>query len=163
MGGKRKFFCVCFLMFSEVGIIDEADMTLIGKSMDQFCFLFDEENQQIVFKPSSFFGRIRNTNDLPNYIKEFMDNDKFDVTKYFNTFVEEMHAVLESKNIFKPQGLKLSTKFIPCEVCRSHEDAIPQDVRCRHVPDCQAELKTGFLFTENQTRSGHFRLFATNT
>ena len=52
-----------------------------------------------------------------------------------------MYKVIESGKVKLPEGLKLSTKYVPCEICRDHEDVIPQDVRCRHEPDCQDHKK----------------------
>ena len=126
------------LIFSysvKVGEIDEADMTLIGNSKFEDYFEFDEDNQRIILQP--FYQEWNhNYNCLPGAIQPFLNGDVFNTTKYFNTFIEEVHKAVENKKLDLPKGLNLTTKFTPCKVCRSHEDIIPQDVRCRHEPDC---------------------------
>ena len=39
-------------------------------------------------------------------------------------------------------GLKISTKFDPCSVCRIEDDFPYQFVRCKHVKDCEEHAKT---------------------
>ena len=112
-----------------IGSIVETDMTLIGNSELEGYFQFDEINQELVQCPS--------VKELHEKFKDFTYDKTFDTTKYFNTFVEEVYNVLKDGKVPLPKGLKLDTKYYPCEVCRSLEDDIPQDVRCRHKSDCQ--------------------------
>ena len=115
-------------------------MTLIGNSDLENNFEFDSKNQKIILAQSPFSWLYKRSK-LPESIEEFTENGKFNTTKYFNTFVEEMLEAVESGKIKLPEGLRLSTEYIPCEICRSHEDIIPQDVRCRHEPNCQDHKK----------------------
>ena len=95
-------------------------------------FKFDDENQRIVAAVKS----------IPAALKKFVDEEGvFDTTKYFNTFLEEMYEVIKSGKVELPEGLRLSTDYTPCEICKSHEDVIPQDVRCRHEKNCPEHQK----------------------
>ena len=112
-----------------IGSVVETDMTLIGNSELEGHFKFDEENQELI--------RCSPNEELPEKFKNFTNGTKFDTTKYFNSFIEEAFNALNSGELPLPDGLQLSTGYHACEVCRSLEDEIPQDVRCRHKPDCQ--------------------------
>ena len=95
-------------------------------------FKFEDQTQRIV----------ADEEDIPKALKDFMDGKIFNTTKYFRTFVEEMSKVIDSGSINLPDGLtKLSTKFKPCEVCKSDDNVIPEYVRCRHEPDCEDHKK----------------------
>ena len=84
-----------------------------------------DENQKIV-------PAVKN---IPAALMEFIDEDgAFDTTKYFNTFLDEMYEVINGGELELPEGLKLTTKYTPCDICCSHEDITPQDVRCKEFP-----------------------------
>ena len=86
-----------------------------------------------------------NRNDLPEELAEFVDEDGiFNTTRYFQTFVNEMHRVIKEKSVELPDGLILSTNFTPCEICRNDEEITPQYMRCRHQPNCEEHKKTKF-------------------
>ena len=66
----------------------------------------------------------------------------FDSTKYFITFMEQFYKTIESGTLTLPEGLKLSTKFVPCDVCKNEDYKTPLYVRCRHDPGCEEHAKT---------------------
>ena len=116
-----------------------------GKYDNNF-FEFDDENQRIIVVEG------QNEDDLPKALNEFVSKDKdgqkkFDTTKYFNTFVEEVYNVIAKGNVTTPKGLtSFSTEFTPCEVCTSHEETVPQYVRCHHEESCEDHKKKTFEF-----------------
>ena len=68
----------------------------------------------------------------PRPLDEFINKEGiFDTSKYFNTFVEEVQKVISSGAVDFPVGLRFSTSYHSCPVCRSYEDIDPQDVRFR--------------------------------
>ena len=104
----------------------------MSSKYDNNYFLFDDETQQIVAVKE----------DIPKALKEFMNGNIFDTTKYFYTFVEEIYNVINSGSLTLPKGLaKLSTTYSPCEVCKSNDNVLPEYVRCRHLPDCKDHQK----------------------
>ena len=89
------------------------------------------------------FDRRINRSDLPEELAEFVDEDgTFNTTRYFQTFVNEMHRVIKEKSVELPDGLILSTNFTRCEICRNDEEITPQYMRCRHQPNCEEHKKT---------------------
>ena len=104
---------------------------ILNEIYDKKYFKFDEDNQNIVVTSTS----------LPLKFSKFVDeNGTFNSKKYFLTFIVGMYRAVEKAErgeIKLPPGLKLSTKFHPCEVCVNMENVRPQYVRCKHKPDCQ--------------------------
>ena len=90
---------------TKVGAIDEADMTLIGNPRLEKYLEFDDDNQAIVLYPS-WRHKPDYTYDLPDYLEDFIEDDKLDITKYFNTFLGGMHKIMGSGKIKLPEGLK---------------------------------------------------------
>ena len=116
---------------TKIGDVDEIDLVfLLNEIYEKKYFKFDEKLQKIVV----------NTENLPAEFSKFIDKDgTFNSKKYFLTFVVGMRKAVEKAErgmIKLPPGLKLSTKFHPCEVCVSKEDVRPQYVRCKHKPGC---------------------------
>ena len=123
---------------TKVGAIDEADMMLIGNSRLKEYFWFDDDNQEI---KATWKYNVREDEEECSDLDEFIEDGKLSITKYFNTFLEGMQKGIDSGKADLPKGLKLSNKYTPCEICRDHEDVIPQDVRCRHKPNCKDHKK----------------------
>ena len=59
----------------------------------------------------------------------------------FCIFCEVIPQVVESEKLELPKGLHLSTKFVPCEVCKKEVLDTPVYVRCRHDPGCEEHAK----------------------
>ena len=113
---------------TKVGEIDEADLLLLMNEKYKGYFKFNEKKQ-----------RIEKIMEVPEALKPFLNGKIFDTTKYFQTFVEEIHRVISSGFDRLPKGLTLSTNFTPCDVCKNHDDN--QNIRCRHKKDCEEHLK----------------------
>ena len=106
----------------------------MNKKYDKELFVFDSENQQI----QKDDGVI-----LPSELEPFVDsNGVFLCTKYCLTFMEEVHRVISEGLVPLPKGLKLTTNFHPCSVCKIEDDFPFQFVRCKHVKDCEEHAKT---------------------
>ena len=109
---------------------------MINEKYNKRYFEFDEKKQQIKL------ARWSRRSELPEELAQFVKEDStFDCTKYFQVFVEELHQVIQENSIKLPEGLTLSVKYTPCDICRSEEDVTPQYVRCRHEPDCEEHKK----------------------
>ena len=124
---------------TKVGDIDEADIALIVNSVyDKNYFEFDEKNQQLKLTP--FYSKKRKY--VPDEIAQFIEEDgTFNCTKYFHLFLTQMNDAIQKCSNDLPEGLTISVKFTPCEICKSIEDVTPQYVRCRHEPDCEEHKK----------------------
>ena len=112
---------------TKVGEIDEADVTLLmNRRYDKGFFDFDAKNQEI-----KLYRRYKyNPKEIPEELALFVgENGVFNTTKYFHIFIQEMHEVLKNKSVSLPDGLILSTKYVPCEICKSTEDITPQYIR----------------------------------
>merc|ERR1719188_1176463 len=59
----------------------------------------------------------------------------------FFTFMEQVLRIVSSGIIRFPGGMKLSTTFDPCEVCKDKTFTRHQYVRCRHEPNCPEHQK----------------------
>ena len=83
--------------------------------------------------------------ELNPFVSDVTADDEYyghiDTNKYFFTFMEEFHKIIQSGRLELPRGLSLSTQFSPCRVCRNTDYTIAQDVRCRHEPGCQEHLR----------------------
>ena len=73
------------------------------------------------------------------------DDDEYygyiDTTTYFFTFMEEFYKIVDSGTLTLPEGLTLSTKYSPCNVCKNRDNVVVQNVRCKHAPDCEEHLQ----------------------
>ena len=116
---------------TKVGDVNECDMTLIMPKKFENIFKFDDEKQAIALT----------TMETPAALKEFVENGIFNSTKYYQTFVEEFCNVISNGELRLPEGLDLSPKFTPCDVCQSKEDFLPQYLRCRHNMNCPEHMK----------------------
>ena len=122
---------------TKIGDVDEIDLVfLLNEIYNKKYFKFDEKLQKIV---------VASEDNLPTEFSKFVDEDgTFNSKKYFLTFVVGMYKAVqkaERSEIRLPPGLKLTTKFHPCEVCVNKENVRPQYVRCKHKPDCQDHHK----------------------
>ena len=84
-----------------------------------------------------------NDQQLPEEWKPFIKkrDNSLDTEKYFFNFIEQFYTVVSSGSVKLPEGLKLSTDFPPCEVCKIEDNIITQYVRCYHNPDCEDHKK----------------------
>ena len=105
-----------------MGEIDEADLLLLlNKKYDKDLFIFDSKNQRIL--------KIKDV-ILPEEMRPFVDEEGvFNCTKYYLTFVEEVHRVISEGLVELPPGLTLSTDYTPCETCKIDDDFPVQYVR----------------------------------
>ena len=118
----------------KIGFIDESDVALIMNKKYENYFYFNEKTQQL----KAFLNK-----KLPEELAIFVDKENtFNCTKYFHVFLNEMYNVIKEKSVKLPEGLTLSVKYTPCDICRCKEDIVPQYVRCRHQPDCEEHKKT---------------------
>ena len=119
--------------------------------------IFDKADQKL--KVRKFYWEEEDRNwiktelKLPEKLKPFTSQDEMkesdkehyhgyiDEAKYFFTFMDRFHTVVSSGQIKLPGGMKLSTTFVPCEVCKDTTFTRHQYVRCRHEPMCSEHQK----------------------
>ena len=63
---------------------------------------------------------------------------KFDIKEYFQNFIRLIHEVVSNPE-FSFEGVRLSTKFIHCQICKNNDQVEPMYVRCMHQPDCKVK------------------------
>ena len=115
IGEKYPVFKDCQLIMvgslkegTKIGFIDEADVALLmNKKYQEPYFEFDEKNQQIklarkyYWKEDSRYTR----SELPEELATFVNEDGvFDCTKYFTTFIEEIHNIIKEKTVKLLEG-----------------------------------------------------------
>ena len=143
---------------ANIGDIEETDILLIideEKSEDlKKLIIFDKADQKLKVRKFSWEREEERTwkkrkLELPEKLELFVteeemkESDKehyygyIDEAKYFYTFMEQFHKIISSGELQLPQGMELSTLFVPCEVCKDTTFTRHQYVRCRHDPMCQ--------------------------
>ena len=137
---------------TKIGDIDEADVTLTLRDSLQNQLNFDKYTQKIMVRKYYYDkvgdGAMKSLLKLPKELEPFLsevteDSEYYghiDTAKYFFTFVENFFRVVDDGSLKLPQGLTLSTNFTPCKVCVNTEYVIPQNVRCKHDPNCPEHL-----------------------
>ena len=142
---------------ANIGDVDETDIVLVlntNKSKDiEKCLIFDKNDQQL--KVRKYYwenkenGWTKRKLELPEKLKPFVTKKEMkesdlkhyygclDEDQYFFIFLQEFHQTLSSSQLKLPEGMKLSTTFTPCEVCKDTTFTRHQYVRCRHDPMCQ--------------------------
>ena len=141
---------------TKIGDIDEADIVLaLSEDFNQDQLNYDEEQQKIVVRKFVFdrvgkFAKKQNLllpEELRPFVSRVTNTAEFyghiDTNKYFFTFMEEFHKIIQSGRLELPRGLSLSTQFIPCRVCKNTDYTVEQYVRCKHEPGCQEHLRQG--------------------
>ena len=142
---------------TKVGTIDETDVQLVLDKEYQKYFEFDSDHHKLrVKKIKEIVDGYEEDLELPEELKHFVTKDGtnnwswtekdnfhgyFDVTKYFITFIEQFYNAINSETLTLPKGLQLSTKFVPCEVCKNKDFKTSFYVRCFHDPECEEHAK----------------------
>ena len=138
---------------TKIGKIDETDVTLILSEKLKIHLEFDRKQQRIMVRKYHYdqLGEdVEGTYlQLPDELKQFLQAEdsriyygSIDVKQYFFTFIKECYEIISSGSLELPEGLALSTKFTPCEVCKNTDNIVAQYVRCRHQPGCEEHKKT---------------------
>ena len=115
---------------------------------------YDEEQQKIMVRKFVYDrvggGVVEKELLLPEELKPFVSDvtsdeeyyGHIDTKKYFFTFMEEFHKIIQSGRLELPRGLSLSTQFSPCGVpgslaraCNAHTG--------RWCSQCSCRLRTG--------------------
>ena len=145
---------------ANTGDVEETDILLIideKKSEDlKKSIIFDKTDQRLKVRNSIFEKEGKWTKrklSLPEELKTFVTQDEMktsdkehyhgyiDEDKYFYTFMDQFHKIISSGKVKLPGGMKLSTTFVPCEVCKDTTFTRHQYVRCRHEPRCPEHQK----------------------
>ena len=148
---------------TKIGKIDESDVLLVWKDEKyKKYFEFEYKQQKLLVKKRDYQYNEQKSKwvgvdlELPDELRPFVTEEGtedwyscetrdyygyFDTTKYFITFMEQFYKTIESGTLSLPKGLKLSTKFVPCEVCKNEDYKTPLYVRCRHDPGCEEHAK----------------------
>jgi len=147
---------------TKIGKIDETDVLLAMDKKYEKYFEFDPKQHKLRVKKKDYQYDERKKEwvgvdlELPEELRPFVTEEGtknwkeweiihyygyFDSTKYFITFMEQFYNTIESGTLTLPKGLQLSTKFVPCEVCKNEDFKTPVYVRCRHDPGCEEHAK----------------------
>ena len=125
---------------TKVGKIDEVDVILSFANKDQ-----DEYKQMFEFDAESHQIKVKGSNPLQNRFKPFItdeeDEQVINATEYFITFLDQFHDIIDGGTLNLPSGLHLTTKFVPCEVCKNEDYETTVYNRCRHAPGCEEHRK----------------------
>ena len=137
---------------TRIGAIDECDLYLMLseklRELMKTIFEFDREEQKIKVRKGYYKDRNWIELELPGELKPFICQQNqglsselyygyFNTPKYFMTFVTEFYNVIrENPEIPGIEGLKLTTDYIPCDVCKNTENVVTTYIRCRHRHDC---------------------------
>ena len=115
------------------------------KKLDEYIYtnIMNAKGMKVEIRKMEATKEDSKDNHIPNEWKPFIKVKKndyiLDTDKYFFNFIESFHKIIKSVNL--PDGLKLSTEFVPCEVCQIQDHAISQNIRCHHNHDCEDHRK----------------------
>ena len=147
---------------TKIGQIDETEVLLAMDKKYEKYFEFDSKAHKLRVKKRDYQYDEQKRKwvgvelELPEELRPFVTEEGtenweewekedyygyFDSTKYFITFMEQFYKTIKSGTLTLPKGLQLSTKFVPCEVCKNEDFKTPVYVRCRHDPGCEEHAK----------------------